>query len=177
MWHPYLRNTLESIWGQILQKYCPSRMNILEWTSLYRRQFLAGSAEGYRRNKYPRKKFPFSIFIGIDDRWSWADRNRTFFRFLHKVRTCLTCLDPGFLRRAAVFWHDIDLLWSPGVQYFLWAIAWAIVITTAVVECKHARHRRKLDPSNGFPMFAAESVHSDSRSLPAPRTKFEIRLS
>lgn len=63
------------------------------------------------------------------------------------------------------YFADITTIMSRPVQLFFMAFFWSISLTTAVVECAHARNRQLLHYLNSFAIFSGMCMIADGMQL------------
>lgn len=161
-------------WVTILLLWKPDTFTDEEWLGIARRQFLAAQCEFHRRTSYRFSRWPWPIFLCVDDRMAWETRRGIMEMFVDHAKRKSCCLDPGWLRRMAALgkWTSVAILSSKVVRIVLWAVAWALALTTALAECTHARNRNLMHFLNNFAIFAAKCVHADVRSMVCPQNHF-----
>jgi hypothetical protein len=163
-WSNALCNT--SVWLRILSDYAKiAGIDVDDFVvNNARRQLAQRHAEAHRRHRKRFQDWPWCFAIIVDHRVPLEQREAMGRRFL---AACLFCLDPGFLRklRKVACFQTLAGMFDVSSQFFLWAVFWSIQVTTAIVECEHARNGRLLASLNAWAYFSANVANADSRSL------------
>ena len=58
----------------------------------------------------------------------------------------------------------VEQLFGDTLQFLLLVCFWAAYLTTAVVECNHARNRRLIHHNHNWPMFSALCTLADAKN-------------
>ena len=85
----------------------------------------------------------------------------------------LCCMDPFFWRRFRILYPSAtaeDLCDDAVFQKAILMWAWAVMLTIAIIECKHGRNKRSADYCVGWEQFVAKYILRESRQLLESRT-------